>query len=213
MRPTLPFPPSGSTKDLARLLSENGRNCSGLPDEVRKCAFELFKPKLDAMEPNEKLDSASLISERLQEAQKCHVEGGRYVFIPAAVGIRDGRLKINQSKLSLLIGGTTTKGNAANFTRLGDEFFPEKEVHIVSVVRWLSDNFRSDDVVIMKMDVEGAEHDIIPALIKSGAHRLVDVLAWECHEKGGPCNFLGKALKDLTDIEILQEGKDYQGWQ
>lgn len=31
------------------------------------------------------------------------------------------------------------------------------------------------------MDVEGAEHLILPALLDAGATDLIDVLLWECH--------------------------------
>ena len=37
--------------------------------------------------------------------------------------------------------------------------------------------------MILKMDVEGAEADILPALLHTNASRLVDVLLWECHLK------------------------------
>jgi hypothetical protein len=33
------------------------------------------------------------------------------------------------------------------------------------------------------MDIEGAEKDILPALLSSNSSHLIDVLLWECHLK------------------------------
>ena len=34
---------------------------------------------------------------------------------------------------------------------------------------------------MLKLDVEGAEIELVPALVSSNASALVDVLLWECH--------------------------------
>ena len=54
-------------------------------------------------------------------------------------------------------------------------------VPVIDVVTWLSRSFSAADHVVVKMDVEGAENEIVPALLASNASRLVDVLLWECH--------------------------------
>ena len=37
---------------------------------------------------------------------------------------------------------------------------------------------------MLKLDVEGAEIELVPALVSSNASALVDVLLWECHYCG-----------------------------
>jgi hypothetical protein len=36
---------------------------------------------------------------------------------------------------------------------------------------------------VLKMDVEGAENQIVPELLRAEGAPLVDVLMWECHLK------------------------------
>lgn len=47
--------------------------------------------------------------------------------------------------------------------------------------RWIFDNLKEDDFVVMKMDIEGAEFVVIPSLIESGAACLIDEVFLECH--------------------------------
>ena len=51
----------------------------------------------------------------------------------------------------------------------------------VDIVEWLLQSFKVDDFVVLKMHVEGAEHAIVPKMLRSNATALVDVLLWECH--------------------------------
>lgn len=118
----------------------------------------------------------------------------------------------SQIVIGLLVGGTNTKGSQGNYANLGDDYSPTALVHSVNVVKWLGQHFRTCDLAVIKMDVKGAEHDIIPALVRSGAHRLVDILAWGCHEKGGSSSYLRKLLRQ-TRIIVLEEGRDYDGWR
>lgn len=209
--PSLPFPSAGSTRDLIRINRESRECPESSPDELRKCYYERHKHSLDQLKPLQRLNSSSLIEERLRYADVESQNTDRYVFIPAAVGVENTWLKVKQSKLSLLIGGTTSKGTAANFDHLNDELFPETHVRIVDFVQWLTSYMRISDFVLVKMDVEGAEHWIIPHLIETGADSLIDVLAWECHGKGGECPKLAQRL-DKTSIHVLDEKKDYDGW-
>ena len=51
----------------------------------------------------------------------------------------------------------------------------------------------------MKMDVEGAEHSIVPKMASDGTLALVDVWLWECHHMPrswhSPCHKLLQILK------------------
>merc|ERR1711972_1068689 len=43
-------------------------------------------------------------------------------------------------------------------------------------------HFRKEDCIILKMDVEGAEHEILEALLKLHKLGLFDILLYECHK-------------------------------
>ena len=54
-------------------------------------------------------------------------------------------------------------------------------VRVVDIPAWIESSFSMQDYVILKMDVEGAEHGILEQLVKRGVLPLIDVLAIECH--------------------------------
>lgn len=214
--PTLPFPTSGSSKDLSRHNDEIGRPCPSQVDELRKCFLRTYESVLDDLKPTPELNSTKLILDRLSLATFSYAAEippvPKYIFVPAAVSIADSWLTLQQCKLGLLIGGVTSKGRSDDYSRLGDTCFPPSTVRTIDFPGWVKRSFFQTDLVILKMDVEGAEHDIIKSLLQNGAHELIDVLAWECHPKGGDCNYMRKLLKDLTKIKVFEEGVDYEGW-
>jgi hypothetical protein len=61
---------------------------------------------------------------------------------------------------------------------------------LADVASWIKHSFTVSDYVIVKMDVEGAEFDIVKKLEEQGALTLIDVLAIECHSWSGNCTKL-----------------------
>jgi len=57
------------------------------------------------------------------------------------------------------------------------------DVQAIDMADFLTRTFVPEDFVVMKMDIEGAEHVIIPRLIISGAICLVDEIFLECHHR------------------------------
>ena len=60
------------------------------------------------------------------------------------------------------------------------------KVKAVDVVSWMR-HFAERDLLILKMDIEGAERGLLPRLVDTGAIKLVDVLLWECHLDSSWC--------------------------
>ena len=58
-------------------------------------------------------------------------------------------------------------------------------VNVVDVVEWIGSSFDKRDHIILKMDIEGAEHSILNAMLQTGLLQLIDVLSLECHEPSG----------------------------
>ena len=102
------------------------------------------------------------------------VGGGSFEMIPAAAGGSTGTLRMAGSPLQMLRGGSTVAGGNHQ---------PQFNVPKVDVVQWLLSSFGVDDYVVLKMDVEGAEMEIVPRLLESNATALIDVFLWECHAK------------------------------
>eukprot|EP01065_Artemidia_motanka_P032548 TRINITY_DN39537_c0_g1_i1.p1 TRINITY_DN39537_c0_g1~~TRINITY_DN39537_c0_g1_i1.p1 ORF type:complete len:448 (+),score=134.98 TRINITY_DN39537_c0_g1_i1:97-1344(+) len=58
------------------------------------------------------------------------------------------------------------------------DYYPAQGIDIAEFIR---SRYRPEDFVVVKMDVEGAEHTLIPHLVKTGAVELIDEIFVECH--------------------------------
>ncbi|KAJ3068350.1 hypothetical protein HDU99_003232 [Rhizoclosmatium hyalinum] len=52
----------------------------------------------------------------------------------------------------------------------------------VNIGRFILQNFRAEDFVVVKMDIEGAEYDVVPHLYSTGAYTIIDYLYIEWHK-------------------------------
>ena len=78
---------------------------------------------------------------------------------------------------------------------------PERyRVSQIDLSAWLRASFTPADFVVLKMDVEGNEHKIVPKMQADGTLGLVDVWLWECHHMPrswrSPCHKLKRTLSD-----------------
>ena len=164
--------------------------------------WKKFDGPLRSLAPDAALNSSALIKSRLAEASYPIRKGTptRYTFIPAAVGVTDGYMTISEvTPQQMIRGGAHSDGGGKAIT-----------VPVVDVVTWLANNFREQDFIMLKMDVECAEHAILEALLRNGAGHLIDELAWECHEgcPGTPnrCSSMRQKLHVQTKARIIEEG-------
>lgn len=79
-------------------------------------------------------------------------------------------------------------GSDNNYTGMGRiHHLPQKiegrfkEVQGLDIAEWFRNLADEDDLLVVKMDIEGAEFDLLPKLLDTGAICLVDELFLECH--------------------------------
>ena len=194
--PHAPVPPSGSSSTLLHYARK--LNCSfGSRGHQFVCIEKALNASLHELQPIGPA-LASALPARLHAARNrgCHSSSDAppsYRLLPAAAGARAGTLKLRDAGprglMQLLRGGVTVDsptgtGDAGQGAAPPPPAAAAEEtarVPVVDVVTWLSSSFSVTDHVMLKMDVEGAENEIVPALLASNASRLVDVLLWECH--------------------------------
>lgn len=56
-------------------------------------------------------------------------------------------------------------------------------VDTINFSQFLFENITQDDFVVVKMDIEGAEFDVLPSIIDSGVYKLIDDFYCEFHER------------------------------
>ena len=74
----------------------------------------------------------------------------------------------------------------------------------IDIADFLKRTVREDDFVVVKMDIEGAEYDVVPHLLASGAAPLIDEVFVEVHTDTNtmfkPPNDAGHHRRDALDI-------------
>ena len=99
----------------------------------------------------------------------------------------------------LMVGGSKPFGMnglyAHNKSIGGEAHGAVWNVLAVDTVRWIQQSVRPEDFFVLKMDIEGFEHKVIPAMLKANLTGLIDVFAWECHYgiPGSTCHSLHAA--------------------
>ncbi|EOD14422.1 hypothetical protein EMIHUDRAFT_356662 [Emiliania huxleyi CCMP1516] len=206
--PEPPLPPAGSSKELAKYASSY--NCSmpqlGLRPEslhdvkvyrrqlLLPCMIGALAQNLSRVRPVPALSAPGLLRERLALGKRCTVaRTSSYVMLPAAAGESEGTLAMVDSDVGLLVGGRT-------LSKIPPPSTEKYRVAMVDFSAWLRASFTEADFVILKMDVEGGEHKIVPKMVADGTLRLVDVWLWECHHMpnwmNSPCFKLKRMLRD-----------------
>jgi FkbM family methyltransferase len=171
--PALPVPPSGSSNDLA-ILS-------------KRAQYRDWKKRLGELVEVPALSSnRSLVDARLASAARCDGVAGdwrgrdHFLLVPAAVSDRSGTLRLYASPEQMLRGGAMQNAGGRRRQR-GQPEMRAFDAIVVDFVSWFHDAYRPEDFVVLKMDIEGAEREIVEGLISTGAMRNVDVILWECH--------------------------------
>ena len=159
-------------------------------------------------------NKSALLNKRLSEARVSNAFGAtpRYTLVPAAAGNGLARsVEMSLAPTSLLRGGgrSVQPGRVSNATY---------RVHTANVGRWIQDNFAGakDLLLILKMDIEGAEFSVLPHVAATVNRGLIDLLAWECHQPSGPsahsCSSLQRLMVQKAGVRVvLSESKDYAG--
>lgn len=95
--------------------------------------------------------------------------------------------------------GSSTYANHPDAVKSGSN---GTELTAVNISRWLLMNTLPRDFVVVKMDIEGAEYDIIPHMAEMGVWSVVDHLLIEWHD-GLPSE--AAKLKATAALELLKE--------
>lgn len=82
---------------------------------------------------------------------------------------------------------------------------------IIDWPAWFAASFSKNHTIFVKMDAEGAELSIIPAMRSAGTLGWMDTVFWECHGSPQQCGEL-EGWMTAVGVEVLREGKDYEGW-
>lgn len=207
VEPSSCLPRSGSTAHLNRYASAMG--CPTQRKEtarMRACMWSLFAKPLAALAPDPRLQSRALLKQRLSVAKLASAltkaSRTRYTLIPAGVAAENAHITIDSNPQQLIRGGAlTVNANASKYVF---------RVPVVNLVGWILTSFKPADEVVLKIDVEGAEHEIFDRLTLSGGWDRIDVLVFECHKRPerSCANLMASVRAAAPHLKLYEENRN-----
>jgi len=107
-------------------------------------------------------------------------------YHPEAVWISDGEIELALGTYKAL-GSTIIDGKKKYI-----DYNNKITVKCIDFGKWIKDNFNKDDYIVLKMNMEGAEYEVLPKMFKDGSIEYINLLFGELH-KG---KFRGRTRKD-----------------
>jgi FkbM family methyltransferase len=111
------------------------------------------------------------------ELQKIYENNENTHIVNAAVWINDDVKKFYIS--TEITDGSSLLGEKINDVKDENVYI---NIPCVDLSTWIKDNFTEDDYVILKLDIEGAEYEVLNKMIEDGSIKLIKELWGEWHE-------------------------------
>ena len=84
------------------------------------------------------------------------------------------------------------------------------KVKTIDLSKYIFDNFKKEDYIILKLDIEGTEYDVLPHLIKTGAIDYINELYGEYHYL--KLTTMTKEVHDNLILELEKKGFKMKNW-
>jgi len=128
--------------------------------------------------------------------------GSDVTTIRKAAWVSDGELKFYLSRRN----ADKVEGSSVYKEKITGNLDPSNPVTVqtLNFSRWLADTFQYGDTVIVKMNIEGAEYDILPVCIADGTINMISEIhiQWHFMKIGMSRNDHDKIIRQLRETKI-----------
>ena len=114
-----------------------------------------------------------LISE-INKIHKKLIDEGKLEVFNKVVWKKDGEIKFYISREDSL--GSSTNKNKWNVNKNNYVI-----VESIDLSKWIKENFNKNDFIVLKMDIEGAEYEVVPHMLKTGVISYINKFYLEGH--------------------------------
>tara|TARA_R110000824_G_scaffold40667_8_gene121665 strand:+ start:450 stop:1289 length:840 start_codon:yes stop_codon:yes gene_type:complete len=89
------------------------------------------------------------------------------------------------------------------------ELFNTVEVQTINFPLWLEENINEDELIILKLDIEGTEFEVVDKIIKSGLNEKIDVLLveWTPEQRMLSCSAFVSGVDERIELRKLTKEK------
>lgn len=151
--------------------------------------------KIYAIEPNP------------DNARQIETNGSKIVKLEVAISTAYGKSKLFFSER---FDGSTLYITKKSGNIRADNFI---EVETIDFSDWLAKNVVRDNYVVCKMDVEGAEFDVLEHLLETKQIDLIDVLLVEWHVSRFPNQWQLRYRRFLIKLRLLFHSTTLESWR
>ncbi len=127
--------------------------------------------------------------------------------LEAAISTSDGNVRLflseNFDGSTLYPGKLSGRINPDNFI----------SVKAIDFSKWLARNVTADDYVVCKMDIEGAEFDVLEHLLKTKRMKMIDVLLVEWHPSRFPNPWTLRYRRFMIKLRLLFLPTSIENWR
>jgi FkbM family methyltransferase len=88
---------------------------------------------------------------------------------------------INNDTISFNIAYPNTDASSIYKNHIGDNFYETLQAECLDLSQFILDNFSKDDFIVIKMDIEGAEYEVLRKMIKDNSILYINELFVEFH--------------------------------
>jgi FkbM family methyltransferase len=118
--------------------------------------------------------SFEAVPQLAEQLEKIYMDDESVQICNAAVYIKDGTINFN-------ICPAFTDGSSILDTLNDNHKATKIEVPCFDLSSWIADSFTPEDYIILKLDIEGAEYEVLNKLIKDKTINLINELWGEWH--------------------------------
>ena len=174
-----------------------GANIGQSIDWARK-VFENDNLKIDSFEPLPK--NIEVLRENYSNSESLTIH-------EAAASKSDGEATFYCQNWGARTGSSLVAGKTST------SFEDVCNVKTIDLAKWIKENILEDEIVVLKIDIEGAEYDVLPHLFDNKIQDLVDYWLVEFHgNKSSNCNkevevITKNTVKVLADWAVLSKAE------
>lgn len=88
---------------------------------------------------------------------------------------------IHDEGVNFYLGEDTLSSSILKHKKTGNLSKVPTHVESVDFGKWLKSNFEQDDIILVKLDIEGAEYEVLEQMLMDGSIKYIDVLFVEFH--------------------------------
>lgn len=157
---------------------------------------------------NLKIDSFEPLPKNIEVLRENYSDSESLTIHEAAASKSDGEATFYCQNWGARTGSSLVPGKTST------SFEDACNVKTIDLAKWIKENILEDEIVVLKVDIEGAEYDVLPHLFDNKIQDLVDYWLVEFHGHKSPnwnkeVEVIAKnTVKVLADWAVLSKAEE-----